>query len=69
MKKPKNKNSNQECCNYLGTCKNKAYKEVYLDLLATLHKNQIIKKIGHIKNAEIKKEINNKLKLLLDTQN
>lgn len=43
---------------------------IYLDLLATLHKNQIVKKIGRIKNVETKKEINNKLSLLLlDTQN
>lgn len=35
---------------------------IYLDMMFTLHKNLIYRKIGEISNSDIKENINNKLK-------
>jgi len=39
---------------------------IYIDMIFTLHKSLIYKKIGEISNSKIKKIINNKIKLLLE---
>lgn len=38
---------------------------IYVDIITTLHKKRLIKKIGIIKSDAVKKEILNKLKLML----
>lgn len=38
---------------------------IYVDIIATLHKNKLVKKLGSIANQNLFNEINNKLKLLL----
>jgi mRNA interferase MazF len=37
----------------------------YVDMITTLHESLILKKIGFIKDKEVKQKINDKLKLLL----
>jgi len=38
---------------------------IYVDLIVTLHKSLIDRKIGFVKDEAVKKQINDKLKLLL----
>ena len=39
---------------------------IYVDMIFTLHESLIVNKIGHVKDKEVREEIDNKIKELFD---